>query len=59
VEEVGHLHPGGAWEGGFGAGAEDEEADCGGCEAGVFPGVAAAGAGRVEGVAEGWRFVRG
>lgn len=54
MEEVGQLHPGFAGERRFCAGAEDEEADGGGCEACVLPGVAAAGSGWVEGVAEGW-----
>jgi hypothetical protein len=54
VEEVGELHPRFAGEGGFRAGAEDEEADGRWRETRVLPGVAAASSGRVEGVSEGW-----
>jgi hypothetical protein len=54
VKEVGELHPCFARKGGLCARAENEEADGRWGEADIFPGVAAAGSGRVEGVSEGW-----
>lgn len=52
-EEVGQLEPGRARERGLGAGAEDEESDRGRLEPEALDVHAAAGPGRVEGVAEG------
>lgn len=52
VEEVGELHPCFAWEGGFSAGTEDEEADGGRGQFCVLPGVAATGSWWVEGVSK-------
>lgn len=53
-EEVGELLPYFAGEGGFGAGAEDEEPDGWRVGAQAGDGGVGAGAGGVEGVAEGW-----
>lgn len=53
-KEVRELHPYFAREGGFGAGAEDEDSDGGWVGPEAFDVEAGAGAGGMDRVAEGW-----